>query len=309
MYASYFGFSEKPFSLTPNPRYLFLSKHHREAFAHLLYGIDNRYGFIALTGEVGTGKTTVVRTLLEQLRDDQYRTALIFNPCLSGVELLRTVAAEFGLPAESDQINELLAVLNRFLLAENSAGRTVVLVIDEAQNLQADVLEQIRLISNLETVNHKLIQIILAGQPELDELLARQELRQLNQRIAIRYRLRSMSLAETQEYIVHRMEVAGNYNGAAFTASALRLLYLHSGGVPRMINILADRCLLIAYGEEQRTVSAAMVRRARRELSELPDSFVISFKWLLAGMALGLVILLLSVMVFVQKASALVSQP
>lgn len=291
MYTSYFGFTEKPFSLTPNPRYLFLSKHHREAFAHLLYGINNRYGFIALTGEVGTGKTTVLRTLLSQLQDDQYRTALIFNPCLSGAELLRTIAAEFGITTSGDQVSELLAELNRFLLTENSAGRTVVLVIDEAQNLKPDVLEQIRLISNLETTDDKLIQIILAGQPELDELLQRPELRQLNQRIAIRYRLHAMNLSETRSYIAHRMVVAGNLNGVTFSGSALRFLYFKSNGIPRMINIMADRCLLLAYGDEKRTISTKMAKRAIRELSDSPDSIVVSYRWFLIGMLLGLLLL------------------
>src|SRR6185369_10184756 len=151
MYTKYFGFNEKPFTLTPNPRFIFLSKNHKEAFAHLLYGINNHYGFIELIGEVGTGKTTVLRTLLGQLKDENYRTGLIFNPCLTGVELLRSINHEFGLKAESEYANELLVELNRFLLAENAEGRTVVLVIDEAQNLQPEVLEQIRLISNLET--------------------------------------------------------------------------------------------------------------------------------------------------------------
>src|SRR3954468_22853755 len=161
MYTTYFGFQEKPFTLTPNPRFIYLSKNHKEAFAHLLYGINNHYGFIELVGEVGTGKTTVLRTLMEQLQDLHYRTALIFNPCMSGLDLLRSINQEFGIEASSPSTTELLNILNQFLLSENSAGRTVVLVIDEAQNLQVDVLEQLRLISNLETENDKLIQIIL----------------------------------------------------------------------------------------------------------------------------------------------------
>src|SRR6185369_1589411 len=210
MYNKYFGFNEKPFTLTPNPRFIFLSKNHKEAFAHLLYGINNHYGFIELIGEVGTGKTTVLRTLLGQLlHDDNYRTALIFNPCLSGIELLRSINHEFGIKADCEYANELLAEMNRFLLSENAEGRTVVLVIDEAQNLKPEVLEQLRLISNLETEDDKLIQIILAGQPELAALLERPELRQLNQRIAVRYKLKSMNMDETRAYIRHRMEVAG----------------------------------------------------------------------------------------------------
>jgi general secretion pathway protein A len=277
MYTKYFGFNEKPFTLTPNPRFIFLSKNHKEAFAHLLYGINNHYGFIELIGEVGTGKTTVLRTLLSQLQDANYRSALIFNPCLSGVELLRSINHEFGVPADSEYANELLADLNRFLLAENSGGKTVVLVIDEAQNLQPEVLEQIRLISNLETEDDKLIQIILAGQPELEALLQRPELRQLNQRIAVRYRLRSMSMDETRAYIRHRMEVAGETGGVSFGRYAIKWIYLYTRGVPRMINILCDRALLIAYGDERRNISAGVVTRAIREIINRPEKSRLSY--------------------------------
>jgi len=272
MYTKYFGFDEKPFTLTPNPRFIFLSQNHKEAFAHLLYGINNHYGFIELVGEVGTGKTTVLRTLMEQLHDDSYRTALIFNPCLTGVELLRSINQEFGIEAGSEYVNELLAELNRFLLSENTEGRTVVLVIDEAQNLQPDVLEQIRLISNLETENDKLIQIILAGQPELDALLERPDLRQLNQRIAVRYRLKSMNLDETWAYIKHRMEVAGETGGVSFSRNAVKWIYIYTRGVPRMINILCDRSLLFAYGDERRRISFGIVARAIREILNQPQS-------------------------------------
>lgn len=271
MYTKYFGFNEKPFTLTPNPRFIYLSKNHKESFAHLLYGINNHYGFIELIGEVGTGKTTVLRTLLSQLGDEHYRSALIFNPCLSGVELLRSINHEFGLSSKSEYANELLADLNRFLLDENSKGITVVLVIDEAQNLRPEVLEQLRLISNLETENDKLIQIILAGQPELEELLARPELRQLNQRIAVRYRLRSMSMNETRAYIRRRMEVAGETGGVSFSMYAIRWIYLYTRGVPRMINILCDRALLVAYGDEKRRINAGIITRAIKEILNVPQ--------------------------------------
>lgn len=270
MYTRYFGFNEKPFTLTPNPNFIFLSKNHKEAFAHLLYGINNHYGFIELIGEVGTGKTTVLRTLLGQLQEDAYRSALIFNPCLTGLELLKSINQEFGIDASSGCATDLLAALNRFLLEENARGRTVVLVIDEAQNLQADVLEQVRLISNLETDNDKLIQIILAGQPELEALLRRPDLRQLNQRIAVRYKLKPMSLDETRAYIRHRMEVAGDTGLVSFTPFALRWAYLHTLGLPRLINILCDRALLIAYGDERRRVTAVMMGRAIMELGDFP---------------------------------------
>jgi len=272
MYTKYFGFNEKPFTLTPNPRFIFLSKHHKEAFAHLLYGINNHYGFIELIGEVGTGKTTVLRTLLGQLQEENYRTALIFNPCLTGSELLRSINHEFGLEAKSEYTNELLAELNRFLLSETENGRTVVLVIDEAQNLKPEVLEQIRLISNLETDNDKLIQIILAGQPELEALLERPDLRQLNQRIAVRYRLKSMSMNETRDYIKHRMEIAGDTGGVSFTRYAIKWIHLYTRGVPRMINILCDRALLIGYGDERRRITSTLVSRGIREILNLPQA-------------------------------------
>ncbi|MFZ4856309.1 MAG: ExeA family protein [Desulfuromonadaceae bacterium] len=277
MYTKYFGFNEKPFTLTPNPRFIYLSKNHKEAFAHLLYGINNHYGFIELIGEVGTGKTTVLRTLLNQLQEDSYRTALIVNPCLTGVELLRCICQEFGLTVQSEYVNEHLVEINNFLLSETSKGRTVVLVIDESQNLDPGVLEQIRLISNLETENDKLIQIVLAGQPELGALLQRPELRQLNQRIAVRYRLKSMDMYETRAYIRHRMEVAGETGGVSFSPFATRWIYLYTRGIPRMINILCDRSLLIAYGDERRRISAGVVIRAIKELLNPPARKRLSF--------------------------------
>lgn len=266
MYTKYFGFNEKPFTLTPNPRFVYLSKHHKEAFAHLLYGINNHYGFIELIGEVGTGKTTVLRTLLGQLSEDAYRSALIFNPCLTGVELLRSINHEFGLNSESEYFNVLMEELNQFLLHGNAHGITIVLVIDEAQNLSPKVLEQLRLISNLETEDDKLIQIVLAGQPELSTLLDLPELRQLNQRIAVRYRLRSMSSDETRSYIHHRMIVAGETGGVTFSHFALKLIHLFTHGLPRLINNLCDRALLIGYGDGQRHISAGIVTRAIKEI-------------------------------------------
>lgn len=265
MYTKYYGFNEKPFTLTPNPRFIYLSKNHKEAFAHLLYGINNHYGFIELIGEVGTGKTTVLRTLLSQLQDDNYRSAFIFNPCLNGVELLRCINQEFGLKSEGAYTNELLEELNNFLLQENKRGITVVLVIDEAQNLSPEILEQLRLISNLETEDDKLIQIVLAGQPELSSLLDLPELRQLNQRISVRYRLRSMSMDETRTYIRHRMVVAGESGGVVFSRTSLKLIHLFSHGLPRLINNLCDRALLIGFGDEQRQISAGIVIRAVQE--------------------------------------------
>ena len=270
MYTTHFGFSEKPFALTPNPRFMYLSHNHKEAFAHLLYGINNRHGFMCLVGEVGTGKTTLLRSLLGRLQDEIYRTALIFNPCLTNVELLRSINQEFGIHSGSNHANELLSMLNHYLLSENSQGHTVVLVIDEAQNLKPDVLEQIRLISNLETENDKLIQIILAGQPELGKLLKKTELRQLNQRIAVRYTLKPMNRDETGSYIRHRIEMAGDDREVSFSDRAIALIHLYSRGTPRMINILCDRALLNAYSHEQHHVAAWTVFKSICELRELP---------------------------------------
>lgn len=294
MYTTYFGFKEKPFTLTPNPRFIYLSKNHKEAFAHLLYGIRHHYGFIALIGEIGTGKTTVVRTLLEQLKDEKYRTALVFNPCITGIELLRCINKEFGLDSNGGLASDLLLSLNSFLLKENTEGRTVVLVIDEAQNLKPEVLEQLRLISNLETENDKLIQIVLAGQPELGKLLRQQNLRQLNQRIAVRYRLKPMNFNETAVYIRHRMLVAGETGGVAFTRLALFGIHLYAMGVPRSTNILCDRALLVAYGNEKRTITAGIVLDALLEIFEFHRFFRIALpRTLIAAAALALLFFLL----------------
>ncbi len=262
MYNSFFGFNEKPFTITPNPRFIFLSKNHKEAFAHLLYGIDTHAGFIELTGEVGTGKTTVLRSLLSQLDNDTYRTALIFNPSLSAIELLQNINHEYGLPCEEQKNSLLLHSLNHFLLQQNAEGRTIVLVIDEAQNLDPQVLEQIRLISNLETEKDKLIQIVLVGQPELREKLKKPELRQLSQRITVRYHLCPLDFNDTVEYIEHRLEVAAGQSFEIFSPGALKQIFRFSGGLPRLINVVSDRALLIAYTKGSREVSARMVSDA-----------------------------------------------
>jgi len=286
MYCEFYGFREKPFTITPNPRFIFLSKNHREAFAHLLYGIDNHAGFIKLTGEVGTGKTTVLRTLFEQLDERGHRTALIFNPCLTARELMRSINREFGIPCDDLDISQLLDLLNRFLLRENAAGRTVVLVIDEAQNLEPQVLEQIRLISNMETKTDKLIQIVLAGQPELGELLRRSELRQLAQRITVSYHLTPMDFDDSRAYIEHRLEMAGDLRAATFTPQALKQAYRFSGGVPRLINIICDRALLFGYIAESREITGRMVKNAIAEIGkESPSRSVPGRRSAIAGLA------------------------
>jgi general secretion pathway protein A len=266
MYRSYYGLREKPFAITPDPGFLYLSANHREAFAHLLYGIDNHVGFIELTGEVGAGKTTVIRTLLDQLDREKYRTAIILNPCISSLGLMQSINREYALSADLADTAGLLEELNRFLLAENAAGRTVVLVIDEAQNLEPTVLEQVRLISNLETERDKLIQIVLVGQPELRPLLRRPELRQLGQRLAVSYHLRPMDFGDSRDYVSHRIEVAGGRDRELFTTGALRRIYRFSGGLPRLINLACDRALLAGYTRERTPVTARLATLAIADL-------------------------------------------
>lgn len=269
MYQEYFGFKEPPFTLTPNPEFLFLSRCHQEAYAHLLYAIESRAGFIELSGEVGTGKTTLVRTLLTQLAPETYRSALIFNPTLSPLGLLQEINREFGLPFSSKESRALHQSLNEFLLTENGANRTVVLVIDEAQNLSRDVLEQVRLISNLETEREKLIQIVLVGQPELRNLLAREDLRQLSQRITVRYHLSPMDGNDIHAYIRHRIRIAAKgREPVSFSAAALKRIARSSKGLPRLINSICDRALLLAYTKDAREISGRMAAAAIADLSK-----------------------------------------
>ena len=265
MYCDFFGISEKPFTITPNPHFIYLSGNHREAFARLMYGIDSHAGFIAMTGEVGTGKTTVLRTLLTQLDPNKYRSALIFNPCLSGEQLLASICREFNIEPDERTGLGCLDALNLFLLDQHADGKTVVLVIDEAQNLAPEVLEQVRMISNLETVHNKLIQIILAGQPELNDVLGRHDLRQLSQRIAVRCRLTPMSRRDTGEYIRHRLKVSGCRIQGLFSGGAVRRIYKFSGGVPRLINIACEQALVMAWTQERDTVTAAIAARVISE--------------------------------------------
>jgi general secretion pathway protein A len=269
MYCDYFGFSEKPFTITPNPQFVFLSTIHREAFARLLYGVDSHAGFISLTGEVGTGKTTMLRTLLTQLDPDKYTSALIFNPCMSGEQLLAGICREYGVEADEKNRSGYLDALNRFLIEQNGNGRTVVLVIDEAQNLAPDVLEQVRLISNLETERDKLIQIILAGQPELNTILRRHDLRQLNQRIAVRCRLTPMKLDDTVQYINHRLKIAGSRLPDIFSPAAIKRIYRFSAGIPRLINVACEQALVMAWTRDIRSVSPLVASEVIAELQ--PD--------------------------------------
>jgi len=267
MYAPFFGLSKEPFSIAPDPRFLFMSEQHREALAHLLYGLGGGGGFVLLTGEIGAGKTTVFRCFLEQL-PPHCAVAYVFNPKLTAVELLQTVCGEFGiaLPARSDSVKALVDALNAFLLAEHAKGRQAVLVIDEAQSLSADVLEQLRLLTNLETAERKLLQIVLIGQPELRDLVARPDLEQLAQRIMARYHLGALSAAETRQYIRHRFAVAGPQAPLPFGRRAMARIHALSGGVPRRINLLADRSLLGAYARSETRVDERTVEQAAREV-------------------------------------------
>ncbi len=268
MYLEFYGFRENPFNLTPDPRFVFLSKTHREAFAHLLYGIQNRAGFIALTGEVGSGKTTVLRTFLSNLDADHYRTALIFNPLQSPRDLLQSINRELGIPPPTSPGESPLDALNQFLLRENASGRTVVLVVDESQDLAPAALEQVRLVSNLETDRAKLIQIVLAGQPELAQMLRRKEIRQLSQRIIVAYHLQPMDFQETVHYIMHRLKVAGARGGAFFSKWALKRIYRYSGGLPRLINAACDRALLVGFTLEASKITSRLAAEAIKDLKK-----------------------------------------
>lgn len=265
MYTDFFGLHEKPFELSPDPRYLFLSASHREVLGHLIYGIEQGEGFIAITGEVGTGKTTLCRTLLERLGSDS-EVAFLFNPHLEPAELLKSINAEFGLSTFGHSIPELVDVLNEFLLDKRAQGRSVLLIVDEAQTLSIETLEQIRLLSNLETRTSKLLQIVLLGQPELDDKLESHELRQLRQRIAVRWHLGPLAGAETRDYVHHRLRIAAGRECRVFTDAALASIHRLSGGVPRLINVLCDRALLAAYGDNVRQVDRARVGAVAREV-------------------------------------------
>ncbi|HKL27357.1 MAG TPA: AAA family ATPase [Desulfuromonadales bacterium] len=269
MYIEYFGLKENPFSIAPNPDYLYMSEHHREALAHLLYGLQSDGGFVLLTGEVGTGKTTICRRSIDQV-PAEVDLALVLNPKVTVSELLETICDELQISRpENASVKQLVDSLNTRLLETNAQDRKTVLIIDEAQNLSADVLEQLRLLTNLETSRRKLLQIILLGQPELREMIGRPEMRQLAQRVTARYHLAPLARDEVAAYIQHRLQVAG-CDRMLFPPSAVKQVSHLSGGVPRLINLVCDRALLGAYARRKSQVDAALVRQAGREVFDLP---------------------------------------
>ncbi|GMR23359.1 MAG: ExeA family protein [Acidobacteriota bacterium] len=292
MYEAFFGFREKPFNLTPDPKFLYLSAKHNEAFAHLEYGLEQRGGFMAVTGEVGTGKTTLCRYFLERLDDDTL-SAFILYPALGTTELLRAVNKDLGISAEGESDKELIDCLHEFLLESRREGKNIVLVIDEAQNLSRDVLEQVRLISNLETDTEKLIQIVLIGQSELNDILAQTDLRQLAQRVTARYHLTPLTRQDLTQYIRHRLAVAGGIGKVDFTPGALRAVHRYSKGIPRLINLVCDRALLAAFVYEKNEITGSIVRQAVKELEiTTPRPWYRRFGWGVTSIAASMALVL-----------------
>jgi len=282
VYQDFFGFSEKPFDLTPDPKYLYLSPKHKEVLAHLVYGLQENNGFLKIVGEVGTGKTMICRSFLRELRTD-FNIAYIFNPAINELELLQTINSELGLTGKSKSKKKLIDVLNVFLLEERAKGHRVVVIIDEAQDLAPDVMEQLRLLSNLETDTEKLIQIVLIGQPELDNVLAKESLRQLRQRITIQWELLPLNLEETHGYIQHRLNVALGKGKVSFSGSAVETVFRYSRGIPRMINVICDRTLLIAFTESTKKINPQIVKTAVQDIGSLaPIESWLSKFWKLA---------------------------
>ena len=267
MYVDYYGLKESPFNVTPDPKFLYMTEGHEIALTHLLYGVQHGKGFILLTGEVGTGKTTLCRKLLDSLAAE-FQTALILNPMLSPSQLLRAILQEFGVHHRCRDRLAYLSTLNSFLLSVNDVGRGAVLIIDESQDMSVETLEMTRLLSNLETESRKLLQIVLVGQPELREKLRSPSLRQLAQRIMVRHHLRPMSRQETAEYLRHRLTVAGSDGELRFDEAAIDAVHEYSRGTPRMINSICDKALLAGYVEQTKLIDQGVIRLAIQDLRE-----------------------------------------
>ena len=265
MYKKFFGLQENPFNVNPDPRYLFLTPHTQEALACLTYGIQNRKGFILLTGEVGTGKTTLINKLLEWLHKEGVFTAFVFNPRLSVSQFLEFMMADFGIPCESQHKGQMLLKLNQWLLDRYQAGERAVLVVDEAQNLSPQMLEEIRLLTNLETSTEKLLQIVLAGQPELEQKLKEPQLRQLRQRITLRAKTRQLTLEETQGYIEERLRIAGAEDPYIFSPEAVATVHRYARGIPRVTNLLCEHALVNAFACERKPVPSEIVEEVARD--------------------------------------------
>jgi len=265
MYKKFFGLKENPFNVNPDPRYLFLTHHTQEALACLTYGIETRKGFILLTGEVGTGKTTLINKLLEWLHKERVSTAFVFNPRLSVMQFFEFMMADFGIPCESLQKGQILLKLNQWLLERYQAGERAVLIVDEAQNLSPQMLEEIRLLTNLETSTEKLLQIVLSGQPELDQKLSQPQLRQLRQRITLRAKTRPLTIEETQGYIHERLRIAGAENTEIFSPEAIATVHRYARGIPRVTNLLCEHALVSSYVDQLNPVPSETVEEVSRD--------------------------------------------
>lgn len=265
MYKKFYGLDENPFNVTSDPAFFFSSARHSEAFSHLAYGIEQRKGILVITGEIGTGKTTLCRTLLNRL-DNKTKTAFILNPNFSELQLLQLIIKDLGITATNKNKAALINTLNDFLLEESSHGHNVVLIIDEAQNLKPSQLEQIRLLSNLETEKEKLLQIILVGQPELSDKLKLTSLRQLNQRVTVRYHILPLGKSELHDYIMHRLKVAGATDKLTLTKEAIEEIYIYSGGTPRLVNIICDRALLAGFVMETFIIDYSVIKKCIEEI-------------------------------------------
>lgn len=273
MYKQFFGLRANPFNVNPDPRFLFLTRHTEEALACLTYGIQSRKGFVLLTGEVGTGKTTLINKLLQWLRVQQVATAFVFNPKMNSTQLLEYMMTDFGIPCEGQSKSQMLRNLNNWLLDRYRAGETAVLIVDESQNLSEQLLEEIRMMTNLETFTEKLLQVVLVGQPELEQKLRQPQLRQLRQRLTLRAKTFPLTPEETKSYITQRLRIAGSNGQPIFEPEAMEAIHRFSGGIPRVVNLLCEHCLVSAFADQQKTISANVVETVAKDF-DLGDPLV-----------------------------------